>query len=217
MPQVITLCTVNARRTPGWIRKDIGDIVVTLNEDVVLDVYNTFDRDSLTWVQSTWGDGDIWVATFSPKQRPLLVAYFENENIFDKLFRFILKHEGGYLSAEDAIAIGDIGGETKFGISKRSYPHLDVSTLSLMDAKGIYKKDYWDAAGCNYIPDPLNAVHFDTAVNCGIGKANEFLSKCNGDSIAYLNMRREFYMSLNSPQFIEGWMARVDELQRKFC
>lgn len=38
----------------------------------------------------------------------------------------------------------DKGGETKYGISKRSYPKLDIKNLTEEQAVAIYKKDFWD-------------------------------------------------------------------------
>lgn len=79
---------------------------------------------------------------------------------------------GGYLSPEAAARLGDPGGETKYGISKRSYPHLDIANLTLDQARDIYRLDYWNASGnqdshCSELPWPLNAVHFDCVVNVG--------------------------------------------------
>ena len=58
---------------------------------------------------------------------------------FDRAFRFLIGEEGGY-SADPH----DPGGETKFGISKRAYPQLDIKSLTLDQAKAIYRRDYWD-------------------------------------------------------------------------
>lgn len=38
----------------------------------------------------------------------------------------------------------DLGGPTKYGISERAYPHLDIENLTLEEALPIYKSDYWD-------------------------------------------------------------------------
>ncbi len=50
----------------------------------------------------------------------------------------VLFHEGGYVNNPV-----DPGGETKFGISKRSYPTLDIKNLTKDDAVNIYYNDYW--------------------------------------------------------------------------
>lgn len=50
----------------------------------------------------------------------------------------VLRHEGGY--ADDA---ADRGGETKYGISRRQYPDVDIDNLSRPQAIEIYHRDYW--------------------------------------------------------------------------
>lgn len=39
---------------------------------------------------------------------------------------------------------GDKGGLTKFGISQRSYPGVDIANLTLGGACDIYEKDFWN-------------------------------------------------------------------------
>jgi lysozyme family protein len=63
---------------------------------------------------------------------------------FDEAFDVLIGHEGGYVNHP-----GDPGGETKFGISKRAYPALDIKALTLGQAKAIYRRDYWIPAGCD--------------------------------------------------------------------
>lgn len=57
---------------------------------------------------------------------------------FDHAIEIILEHEGGYVNHSQ-----DPGGETKFGISKRSYPDLNIKTLTRESAKSIYFRDWW--------------------------------------------------------------------------
>ena len=45
---------------------------------------------------------------------------------FDKYFEELIGHEGGYVNDPD-----DRGGETKYGISKLSYPSLDIKNLTI--------------------------------------------------------------------------------------
>lgn len=52
---------------------------------------------------------------------------------------FTLKNEGGYVNHPN-----DPGGETNFGITKRSYPYLDISKIKKEDAINIYYKDFWE-------------------------------------------------------------------------
>ena len=58
--------------------------------------------------------------------------------LFDKAMNFVGLMEGGYVN--DPI---DKGGETKYGISKRSYPNLDIKNLTKEQAREIYYKDFW--------------------------------------------------------------------------
>lgn len=38
----------------------------------------------------------------------------------------------------------DRGGQTKFGISKAAYPHLDIPRITKAQATEIYRRDFWD-------------------------------------------------------------------------
>lgn len=53
----------------------------------------------------------------------------------------LLIEEGNGKVSEDP---HDPGGLTKWGISQRSYPHLDIRNLSRDDAIAIYRSDFWD-------------------------------------------------------------------------
>lgn len=82
----------------------------------------------------------------------------------------LLKAEGGYVNDPR-----DPGGETRFGISKRSYPNVDIKALTLPDAVAIYFRDYWLPAGCEHYPASVAAAVFDAAVNQGVRTAVEML------------------------------------------
>ena len=77
---------------------------------------------------------------------------------------FVLRMEGGYVNDPS-----DPGGETKYGISKRSYPNVNIAGLSVDDAKAIYYRDYWVPAQCALKPAPLGLMLFDAVVNMGLG------------------------------------------------
>jgi lysozyme family protein len=94
---------------------------------------------------------------------------------FDKCFEKLISHEGGYVNNAK-----DPGGETKFGISKRSYPQLDIKALTLADAKDIYRRDFWDRAQCDRLPPSIAFDVFDCAVNSGIGQSIRFLQRAVG-------------------------------------
>jgi lysozyme family protein len=79
---------------------------------------------------------------------------------FDEAFDRLIDHEKGYVNDPR-----DPGGETKFGISKRSYPGEDIPNMTLERSKAIYARDFWGPAGCDALPDLLKFEMFDIAVN----------------------------------------------------
>ena len=83
---------------------------------------------------------------------------------FDVAFDRLIGSEGGYVNRAD-----DPGGETKFGISKRSYPDVDIGALSVYEAKNIYYRDFWQPLG--QADDAIKYQVFDFAVNSGIQTA----------------------------------------------
>lgn len=94
---------------------------------------------------------------------------------FDIAFKEVLKFEDGYVNH-----MNDRGGETKYGISKKSYPMLDIKALTVADAKDIYYKDFWNSKflELSLIDDEKIAIElFDTAVNMGQKTASKFLQE----------------------------------------
>lgn len=88
---------------------------------------------------------------------------------FNKSIDKVLINEGGYVNDPS-----DRGGETKFGISKRAYPNVDIKNLTAEQAKEIYKKDYWDKVKGDDISSEFVAYEiFDTAVNMGVRTASK--------------------------------------------
>ena len=92
---------------------------------------------------------------------------------FLKAFDYVMYHEGGYIND-----LTDAGGETKFGISKRSYPHLDIKNLTRDQARRIYFVDFWLKAKCESINNENIAIKFfDLAVNIGISPAVKLIQR----------------------------------------
>ena len=89
---------------------------------------------------------------------------------FDKAFDQLIAHEGGIVENSR-----DPGGLTNYGISQRSYPTLDIRALTLAEVRQIYKRDFWDRAQCDQLPQDLAFDIFDAAVNSGIGQAIRWL------------------------------------------
>lgn len=85
----------------------------------------------------------------------------------------VLDHEGGYVNDPR-----DPGGETKYGISKRSYPSLDIANLTREDAIAIYYRDWWQRYGYGRLQDEAVATKLlDMAVNMGPAAAHKLLQE----------------------------------------
>jgi lysozyme family protein len=92
---------------------------------------------------------------------------------FLKAFDYLMYHEGGYVNHPS-----DPGGETKFGISKRSYPKLDIKNLTRDQARQIYFVDFWHRCKCEDIEDENIATKFfDLAVHTGIPQAVKLVQR----------------------------------------
>ena len=85
---------------------------------------------------------------------------------FDKAFNLLIRFEGGYVNDPD-----DPGSETKFGISKRRYPNLDIKNLTIEQAKEIYKRDYWDKFNGDNLPPRVAIFLLQCAVNIGLKRS----------------------------------------------
>lgn len=82
---------------------------------------------------------------------------------FDSLIGKILAHEGGYVNDPK-----DPGGETKYGISKRSYPTRDIKNLTQEEARDIYYSDWYLKLRLNQVyEDSIAQKILDTAINIG--------------------------------------------------
>ena len=164
------------------------------------------------------------------------------------VFAFALKHvlamEGGW-SNDPA----DPGGATNFGITIADYARyrgvlLNSSTAPGLEAelrgispetvRAIYRASYWLAARCDLLPGAPAVMHFDAAVNHGVGRAARMLQEAAGVAVdgaigpvtiaavrganplaliaRYADIRRASYQRLSSfPRFGRGWLRRVDQ------
>jgi lysozyme family protein len=93
---------------------------------------------------------------------------------FDRAFKMIVGEEGVY--SNDPEDNGNwTGGKkgygllkgTKYGISAKTYPRLDIENLSLDQAKEIAKNDYWDKIKGDQLPFTWGLLMFDSAYNQG--------------------------------------------------
>jgi lysozyme family protein len=91
---------------------------------------------------------------------------------FDEIMTEVLRHEGGYVHHPN-----DPGGETKFGISKRAHPELDIAALTEAEARVIYHDEYWLPSRVEEMPDRIRPLYFDMCVNHGLTNAARLLQE----------------------------------------
>lgn len=132
--------------------------------------------------------------------------------MFDKILTFTLGWEGGYSFDKD-----DPGGETKYGISKRSYPNENIKGLTLDRAKEIYKHDYWNPF-LAISDDKLLMAAFDTAVNIGVPRTKNMLNKVKTWE-ELVHDREEYYRNLAvvkplMQKYLKGWLNRTTALRK---
>ena len=91
---------------------------------------------------------------------------------FLKAINRVLGHEGGYVNDPE-----DPGGETNWGISKRSYPSVDIKNLTRTQAVALYYRDFWLKAKCEEVSVGVDYQLLDSAVNSGISQTFRFMQR----------------------------------------
>ena len=146
--------------------------------------------------------------------------------MFNRAVELVLGLEGGYVNDPD-----DPGGETRYGISKRAYPELDIKGLIKSQAITIYRQDYWEANHVGSLPRMLQMAYFDCCVNSGGRQAALLLQRTVGvtqDGIVgrktltaanmypgilyqdFLAERALFYTRLKTfDKYGRGWLRRL--------
>lgn len=148
-------------------------------------------------------------------------------NLIQTWLSRLFDHEGGYSNDPR-----DPGGETKYGISKRSYPQVDIKNLTLQDAADIYLQDFLAPLKWDMYADGVAFQLLDFAVNSGPPEAikriqrevgakpdgilgSTTISRISAMSESDLIMlliasRIEFMTGLkNWPDAGRGWMRRM--------
>lgn len=163
----------------------------------------------------------------------------KNITRFKKLVSIIIENEGG---AKLTNHKSDPGGVTKYGISKKYNPDVDVANLTQEQAEEIYLKRYYLPCGADDVNDDELALNlFDSAVNPGLGWINKTIQKfvkvmpdgkIGPKTIEAINnhydkkglialikvARKEYYQNIvkNKPTmavFLKGWLNRVNDLK----
>ncbi|MBS0233732.1 MAG: TIGR02594 family protein [Proteobacteria bacterium] len=178
-----------------------------------------------------------------PKDDADVADAIVDEDIFAKVLAHVLEMEGGY--SNDPY---DPGGPTNKGITLAVYASFKGQTLdassrdrllselkAIPDAtvSDIYRQRYFGPADCAAFTAPLTLMHFDAAVNHGVGAAirmlqqsanvtvdgeigPETLAAIGGRNVLdlierYAEIRRARYRALpHFWRFGRGWLNRVD-------
>lgn len=100
---------------------------------------------------------------------------------FNRSLKLVLKDEGGYSNDKN-----DPGGATMWGIThidydayrKRRGQHVqDVRRMTTAERDDIYRSKYWTGARCDDLPDGVDYVVFDGAVNSGVAQSVKWLQR----------------------------------------
>ena len=141
---------------------------------------------------------------------------------FKHALKFVLKWEGGYVNNPN-----DKGGATNKGITQNTYnawlksqgkASKDVRNITDSEVEEIYYKNYWLAAGCDKMNDTFALLSFDTAVNMGVSRVNEFMKAAkwlypDKFIIARAEKYNEFANVASQRQFLHGWLNRLFDLK----
>ena len=147
------------------------------------------------------------------------------EDRFNVFIKQVYAFEGGY--ANDA---RDTGGETKFGITHKTYDayrkkkglqQQSVKQMTKEESIEIYKENYWYGSKAPQISDPkLAYAYFDAYLN-GPDRADTLLKQAggvNGDANKFLELRDQRYTEQahrkHQEGLLSGWLNR-DQTQRE--
>lgn len=104
----------------------------------------------------------------------------------------------------------DPGGVTKWGISKRSHPSVDVPNLTRDQAIALYKAEYWEPLLPFNLDPKFLRVAFESAINEGMGKTKALLPAAKGQLAWFMRDRAMAYIAdKNFAIYGRGWLARL--------
>jgi lysozyme family protein len=142
-----------------------------------------------------------------------------SEDVFNKIFEYILSVEGGYSNDK-----ADKGGKTKYGIIEveaRKYGYKgDMKDLTKDIAKDIYKNKYYLSNNLDKIKDKRVALSIaDWTINSGswgLKKAQQAVNILKGDVLVVDGRIGEKSIEAINSVNPELFLTQYHELQRKF-
>lgn len=109
---------------------------------------------------------------------------------------------------------------TKFGVTDRAFPDVDVENLTEENAHRIYKSEYWDKMGLQNVPFPMNVLVMDAAVNQGLGAARQMFKSSNTPEEFIMERIKRYHKTSEAKgrglDNYQGWVNRVGRLLEEF-
>jgi lysozyme family protein len=139
-------------------------------------------------------------------------------NRFETCLAFILKFEGGFSDHP-----ADKGGATAYGITQSVYDDFrvggkkPVKEIEMAEVRTIYRQEYWIPSEAPIMPEPLDLVVFDCAVNHGVHRSAKLLQQTLGvDADGVIGMEtmnavHEEVKATSAKQLAEAMIARRRE------
>jgi len=131
---------------------------------------------------------------------------------FEKSIALLFRLEG--LESDDK---NDLGGFTRYGISQKYHPDVNVPKLTKEQAIQIYLDEYWVPPGCDELDYPMDMCMFIQAVNVGVSRAREFMENSDG-LLGFFMANLNHYCTRPEAQrnvFLTGWCNRLIKLWRE--
>lgn len=188
--------------------------------------------------------GYRWPSSEHTQPDPTASSAYTVDNAFEHALAHVLEMEGGW--SEDPY---DPGGPTNKGITLGTYAAYkgiavsdgnfsalkqELRSIGEDTVRTIYRQRYWKPCRAAELPAGLALIHFDAAVNHGVGASARILQEAVGAAIdgeigpltlsaahataqtrslqAYAEIRRRRYRALpHFWRFGRGWLARVDK------
>jgi|ERR1043166_4002385 hypothetical protein len=133
---------------------------------------------------------------------------------FQRCIDFVIDTlEGG------GMVVKDSGGITRWGISSKAHPGIDIENLTREEAEDIYEAEYWIPCGCERMDFPMSLTIFACAVNQGVAFA-QVVSHESLDYVDALVRCMVRYHDLASQraefrQYFRGWIGRLVRIFRE--
>jgi len=162
---------------------------------------------------------------------------------FESSLVLVLKSEGGFTTDthDNGNKLPDgRAGSTNLGVTQEVWETFVGHPVTWKDMRDLtpeiiapfYKRKYWDAVRGDDLPNGLDYLMFDFAVNAGPGRAIKLLQACVGEQAdgmlgpismstirampskqlikRFSDAKTKYYKGLNNPTYEHGWLARVD-------